>query len=186
MHAPEIDVTIRESAPMATDPGTTMVEEFHRAYGFVVSPEPNIPNLTAGEAGLIRLHVTGLEKLAGLLKTQASHANGLGQRNLGLVLIRMQLQVEETAEVFDAILRRDLPHLLQEVSDLQYVTNGLYLTLGLQGVKPAADVELHRANMSKLNSDGTPIVDSSGRSVKGPHFRPPDMARVLLERAGGA
>jgi predicted HAD superfamily Cof-like phosphohydrolase len=163
------------------DPGVTMVEIFHRAYGFVVRDEPGVPELSGWEKSEVLHYTATLANLARRLKLAAAQANDLGQTNLGLVLIRMQLHVEENAELFQAIVEGDLPHVLQEISDVSFVTDGTYLTLGLQHYKPAADMELLRANMSKLGPGGRPIVDASGRSVKGPDFVPPDMARVLAK-----
>ena len=159
------------------------IKEFHKAYGFRVAPEPDIPAWTSSEKAVINTYAEHIAIIAEVLKQQAAFYNGLGKKNLGLVLIRLQLIVEETAEVAEAVMEEDLPHLLQELSDLDYVVGGTFLTFGLQGVKAAAEDELHAANMSKL-VDGRPIVDKSGRSVKGPGYRKPDMLRVLAERPG--
>lgn len=42
--------------------------------------------------------------------------------------------------------------------------------------------EVHRSNLSKVDEDGQPVKDAAGKFVKGPNYRPPDVASVL----GGA
>jgi predicted HAD superfamily Cof-like phosphohydrolase len=42
--------------------------------------------------------------------------------------------------------------------------------------------EVHRSNMSKLGADGRPVYRTDGKVLKGPAFRPPDIAAVLYAR----
>lgn len=100
--------------------------------------------------------------------------------DLELIELRATLIEEETRELFDAIAEGDRHKVLQEITDLQYVLDGLYLTLGLHPYKDAALEEVHRANMSKLMPDGTVLRrPSDGKVQKGPNFVPPDMTRVI-------
>ncbi len=39
--------------------------------------------------------------------------------------------------------------------------------------------EVHRSNLSKLDEDGRPVKDDAGKFVKGPNYRPPDVASIL-------
>lgn len=167
------------------DENTIRVTEFHEAYGFHVAPEPSIPALSLGDKKHLDFFIEQAFTLARRLKVEAEAANDIGRTNLGLLLIRMQLHVEETAELFEAAIQDDVPHVLRELADCSYVTDGTWLTFGMQSVKEAAQVELHRANMSKLE-DGRPLISPAGRSIKGRDFVPPDMERVLMERPGGA
>jgi predicted HAD superfamily Cof-like phosphohydrolase len=171
---------------MTNDSGVAMVQEFHDTWGLPVRPEPGIPELTAGDRWDIAAHAMELKNFAERLKIVCAQAHDLGRDNLRDVLVRMQIIVEETSEVFEAVTEGDVPHVLRELSDLRYSVNGTFLIFGMQACVPEADAELHRANMSKLGADGRPIVSDSGRVVKGPNFVPPDMARVLAERPGGA
>lgn len=43
--------------------------------------------------------------------------------------------------------------------------------------------EVHSSNLTKLGPDGRPIKDERGKFVKGPDYRPPDIAGVLGVRA---
>ena len=39
--------------------------------------------------------------------------------------------------------------------------------------------EVHASNMTKLGADGRPIRRADGKVLKGPDYRPPDIAAVL-------
>ncbi len=62
------------------------------------------------------------------------------------------------------------------VSDVVYVAYGTALAYGVD--LDAVVGEVHRANMTKLGLDGHPAV-RNGKVVKGPGFRPPDVAAVI-------
>ncbi|NEA43140.1 hypothetical protein [Streptomyces sp. SID11385] len=100
--------------------------------------------------------------------------------------LRRTLLAEEFAEVDEAAgeVAGDagaLPHFAQELADLVYVTYGTALTHGID--LDAVLAEVHRANMSKLGPDGSPVRRADGKVMKGPHYRAPDIAAVL--RASG-
>lgn len=44
---------------------------------------------------------------------------------------------------------------------------------------PAVLDEVHRANMSKLDADGQPILRDDGKVLESDRYRPPDVASVL-------
>ncbi len=46
----------------------------------------------------------------------------------------------------------------------------------------AVIAEIHRANMSKAGPDGRMVLDSNGKAVKPPGFRPADVVGVLARR----
>ena len=93
--------------------------------------------------------------------------------------LRHKLLREETRETFKALREQDLAAVLQEITDIQYVLDGLYLTLGLHELKDAAFAEVHRANMSKLMPDGTVKRREDGKVLKGPNFSPPDLRPII-------
>ena len=39
--------------------------------------------------------------------------------------------------------------------------------------------EVHASNMTKLGADGRPVRRADGKILKGPDYRPPDIAAVL-------
>lgn len=55
---------------------------------------------------------------------------------------------------------------------------GISMLRGKEILDDAFD-EVHKANMSKLNSDGTPCKDDSGRVIKGPNYKAPDMEQFV-------
>ena len=58
-----------------------------------------------------------------------------------------------------------------------------YLAEGMQvlpdRVVDAVLDEVHASNMTKLGADGRPIRRADGKVLKGPDYRPPDIAAVL-------
>ena len=61
--------------------------------------------------------------------------------------------------------------------------DGIYVKYGhaIERGIPLDDVlrEIHRSNMSKLGTDGKPILRDDGKVLKGPNYFPPDIAKVL-------
>lgn len=47
-------------------------------------------------------------------------------------------------------------------------------------LREALFTEVHRSNMTKLGADGKPVVNASGRVVKGPAFEEPKLELVML------
>ncbi len=65
------------------------------------------------------------------------------------------------------------------ICDMQYVLEGTFLEFGLHGFKQDAMKEAHSFNMSKLGTDGRPVLCEDGKVLKGPDFRRSDLARIL-------
>lgn len=80
--------------------------------------------------------------------------------------------IDETATV-------NLPEAADALGDIDYVCAGANLVFGFPA--EAVVAEIHRANMSKLGADGAPIHDEFGKVVKGPNYRKPNVAQVLLD-----
>lgn len=76
---------------------------------------------------------------------------------------------------------RDVVAVADALGDLVYVAYGMALELGI----PLPDVlaEIHRANLSKLDADGRPALRADGKVLRGPGYRPPDVAGVLARAA---
>lgn len=90
--------------------------------------------------------------------------------------IRSRLVAEEAGEVVDALGTGRLDEIAHELADLVYVAYGTAISYGID--LDAVFAEVHRANMSKLGTDGKPVL-SDGKVVKGPQYIPPDVAAVL-------
>jgi predicted HAD superfamily Cof-like phosphohydrolase len=89
---------------------------------------------------------------------------------------RQRLLLEEVSELGDAAVAGHLAEIARELADVVYVAYGTALAYGVD--LDAVVGEVHRANMTKLGLDGHPVV-RNGKAVKGPGFRPPDVAAVI-------
>lgn len=94
--------------------------------------------------------------------------------------LRTKLLREEVEEYYDAVRDNDVIGVAQELADIVYVAYGAALTHGID--LDAVIAEVHRANMSKLDDDGKPLVREDGKILKSKNFVPPDVAQVLLEQ----
>lgn len=101
---------------------------------------------------------------------------------------RLGLIREELAELDEAVQGGGHAEIMRELADLAYLVYGTAVALGYD-LDPVI-AEVHRANMSKLDDNGKPILrPSDGKVLKGPHFHPPDVVSVLAvqrERGGAA
>lgn len=95
--------------------------------------------------------------------------------------LRERLLREEVQEYADAAKAADVEEVARELADIVYVAYGAALTHGIN--LDAVIAEVHRANMSKLDDNGRPIVREDGKVLKGPNFRPPDVAAALVTDA---
>lgn len=91
--------------------------------------------------------------------------------------LRVELIREEAQEFKDAVKARDIVEAADALADLLYVTYGAAVELGI----PIDEVfdEVHRSNMSKLDSDGKPILREDGKILKGPNFFLPKIQEIL-------
>lgn len=92
-------------------------------------------------------------------------------------LLRVELLAEELKELSEALEEKDPVMVLDALTDLQYVLDGAYLSLGFS--KHPAFEEVHRSNMSKLSATGEPIRRADGKILKGPNYTPPDLTRYV-------
>ena len=97
-----------------------------------------------------------------------------------LVALRENLLSEELDELATAFENRDIVGVADTLGDIVYVIFGTALTFGID--LDAVVAEVHRANMSKLDRNGEPVLRADGKVVKGPDYRPPDIAAALDSR----
>ena len=93
--------------------------------------------------------------------------------------MRLDILEEEVSELRAAVEAGDLVEALDALCDIQYVLDGTFLEFGLHKLKQDAMAEVHSSNMSKLGADGRPVLRKDGKVLKGPNFRPPDLASLL-------
>jgi predicted HAD superfamily Cof-like phosphohydrolase len=63
------------------------------------------------------------------------------------------------------------------LADIVYVVYGAALTYGID--LDAVLREVHRSNMSKLDSDGKPVLRADGKVLKSDRYVRPDIAAAL-------
>lgn len=98
-------------------------------------------------------------------------------------------ELEQYCVVTDGLLlgsvQPNIVAVADALGDLDYVVNGAAIAYGIN--LPAITEEVHASNMSKLGSDGQPILDpGTNKVVKGPNYREPDIAGVLVAQEQGA
>lgn len=98
-----------------------------------------------------------------------------------LVSLRVDLLEEEVGEFVTAAERGDLADIADALADVVYVVYGTALTYGID-LDPVLR-EVHRSNMSKLATDGEPLVRDDGKVLKSDQYSPPDIASVLARQA---
>lgn len=161
------------------DEGIELLREFNAAFGCHTEDEPRLPVPEEEAAELLEEWVGLLEQQAAALRQAAAHFNAGGQTPAGLILVRMQLSLEELAELWRAVLKGDLVGAFDALLDRQYVLDGDFHTLGLGHLKLPGLREVHRSNMAKLGPDGKPIIAASGRVVKPDGWTGPDLNSIL-------
>jgi len=97
--------------------------------------------------------------------------------------LRQDLLDEEVAELRAAVAAGDLVAVADALADVVYVACGTAHVLGIPFDEVFAEV--HRANMSKLDADGEPVLRGDGKVLKGPSYVPPDVAGALARARPG-
>lgn len=93
--------------------------------------------------------------------------------------LRIMLMKSELEEVIDAIENGNIYSLAHELGDLMYTVLGTVGAFGLGDKFEEIFDEIHRSNMSKLGSDGKPILTPEGKAIKSQNFKKADMHKVL-------
>ena len=94
-----------------------------------------------------------------------------------LAALRVALLREEVDEFVTASDESDLVGIADALADIVYVIYGTALTYGID--LDSVLREVHRSNMSKLDSDGKPLIRGDGKVIKSAQYFPPDIATVL-------
>jgi len=91
--------------------------------------------------------------------------------------LRYDLIKEELEELKEAIENKDLLEVADALTDILYVTYGAGHAFGIDLDKCFEEVQ--SSNMSKLNVDGKPIYNESGKVMKGPKYFKPDLNKFI-------
>ena len=91
--------------------------------------------------------------------------------------LRLSLIKEEFDELENAMNKQDLVEIADALTDILYVTYGAGHAFGINLDKCFDEVQ--NSNMSKLDENGKPIYNESGKVMKGPNFFKPDLSKFV-------
>jgi len=91
--------------------------------------------------------------------------------------LRYDLIKEELAELKDAMGKKDLLEVADALTDILYVTYGAGHAFGIDLDKCFEEVQ--NSNMSKLDENGKPIYNESGKVMKGQNYFKPDLSKFV-------
>ena len=91
--------------------------------------------------------------------------------------LRIDLIKEELEELTEAMNNKDLLEVADALTDILYVTYGAGHAFGIDLDKCFDEVQ--NSNMSKLDENGEPIYNESGKVMKGPNYFKPDLSKFI-------
>ena len=92
--------------------------------------------------------------------------------------LRIDLIKEELEELQEAMKNNDLLEVADALTDILYVTYGAGHAFGINLDKCFDEVQ--NSNMSKLDENGEPIYNESGKVMKGPNYFKPDLSKFVF------
>ena len=91
--------------------------------------------------------------------------------------LRLNLIKEELSELEEAVIKKDIKEVADALTDILYVTYGAGHAFGIDLDKCFEEVQ--NSNMSKLDENGEPIYNDSGKVMKGPNYFKPDLSKFV-------
>ena len=91
--------------------------------------------------------------------------------------LRIDLIKEELGELQEAMKNNDLLEVADALTDILYVTYGAGHAFGIDLDKCFDEVQ--NSNMSKLDENGKPIYNESGKVMKGPNYFKPNLSKFV-------
>ena len=91
--------------------------------------------------------------------------------------LRIDLIKEELEELTEALNNKDLLEVADALTDILYVTYGAGHAFGID--LDQCFEEVQNSNMSKLDENGKPIYNDSGKVMKGPNYFKPDLSKFV-------
>ena len=91
--------------------------------------------------------------------------------------LRYDLIKEELDELKEALENKDLLEVADALTDILYVTYGAGHAFGINLDKCFQEVQ--NSNMSKLDDDGKPIYNESGKVMRGNKYFKPDLSKFI-------
>lgn len=135
----------------------------------------------------IQMMQTAREDMVAAFNTYMGHPVN-GRMTVDELMLRLDL-IDEEVEEFAKEVRAaaymvlhgkrpdNLPEMLKELADIQYVISGFAVAFGLPLGK--AFERVHKSNLSKLGDDGKPIYREDGKVMKGPNYQPPKLQDLV-------
>ena len=122
--------------------------------------------------------MTNFEKVGLFMKTfgqQVKTSSNLSSEKINS--LRISLIEEELDELKKAIEDNNILEVADALTDILYVTYGAGHAFGID-LDQCFD-EVQQSNMSKLDSNGKPIFNESGKVMKGPKYFKPDLSKYI-------
>ena len=122
--------------------------------------------------------MTNFEKVGFFMKTfnqEVKVSSSLGTEKINS--LRISLISEELEELKQAIFEKNLTEVADALTDILYVTYGAGHAFGIDLDKCFDEVQ--NSNMSKLDENGKPIYNESGKVMKGPNYFKPDLSKFV-------
>ena len=91
--------------------------------------------------------------------------------------LRLDLIKEELNELVADMENKDLLEVADALTDILYVTYGAGHAFGIDLDKCFNEVQ--NSNMSKLDENGKPIYNESGKVMKGPNYFKPNLSQFI-------
>jgi predicted HAD superfamily Cof-like phosphohydrolase len=93
--------------------------------------------------------------------------------------LRHSLMQEENDEYLEACFKNSLVEIADALGDQLYILCGTILKHGMQHIIEDVFNEIQASNMSKLGTDGKPILREDGKILKGPGYFRPNLAKFI-------
>ncbi len=122
--------------------------------------------------------MTNFEKVGLFMKTFGQEVKTKPELSNGKINdLRISLINEELEELKKAIEDNDILEVADALTDILYVAYGAGHAFGINLDKCFNEVQ--ESNMSKLDSNGKPIYNESGKVMKGPNYFKPNLSKFL-------
>ncbi len=122
--------------------------------------------------------MTNFEKVGVFMKTfgqNVKQTSSFGSEKINA--LRVSLIKEELDELIEAMNKKDLVEVADALTDILYVTYGAGHAFGIN--LDECFEEVQNSNMSKLDNNGKPIYNDSGKVMKGPNYFKPDLSKYI-------
>ena len=146
------------------------VREFHEKFDQPVRVTPCVDDEGTNQLRLNLLleELRELGEALGYKLVHDAHEDRIFFASTGRLDMMRGLDLDKAVATLDAL------------TDLQYVLDGSYVSLGLAAWKDAAFEEVHRSNMSKVWADGSVRKHPDGKVMKPDTYSSADLRGVLL------